>query len=237
MKFKLITFLVGSIVIMGTLVTQTEYFAYQIKAQQGFQVRPPFNGNYEIGSYVDHNKIRVKDTYFVHYNGQTYKNENPYFYDNHSGIDWPLLMSTMVQAAAVGTVTVKRLDPPPSTYGYMIILDHGDYSTLYAHLLPFTISNAISLTVGSTVVAGQAIAISGNTKGITETWDPHLHFEVLYSGNRQYTDPFGWRGAKNTDPLAYNGQDSICLWENEWCSETIVEDGDVPITGTARFEQ
>jgi hypothetical protein len=125
-------------------------------------------------------------------------------------------------------------------YGYVIVINHeNDYRTFYAHLSEdsFTTTFSSRVSVGDRVESGQVIALSGNTAGITETTSPHLHFEAQYKDSKLPTDPFGWRG-NTPDPLiSYTNRASTCLWANEWCNETIVEDGDVPISNTRRFEQ
>ncbi len=241
-QIKLLNLMLTIFVLFGVSFIPLWYWQSLSQAQTNFRVwRLPFERDYEIGSYVDHdgktNDKFDKNGPFMFMNGDSYANRQPYFYDGHNGIDWSLRMGTTVYAVATGTVRFKALGS--DTYGYRIIVEHeGGYSTSYSHLLPFTIEGAISLTVGQTVTMGQPIALSGNTKNLTDTWPEHLHFEVLHTTPRlEKTDPFGWRSQPGQDPLAYNGVDSQCLWNNEWCQETIVEDRDIPITGTTHYEE
>jgi len=55
-------------------------------------------------------------------------------------------------------------------YGYMVVVDHGSYQTLYAHLRTDPVVNS-----GQTVSAGQLLGELGNTGFST---GPHLHFEI-----------------------------------------------------------
>ena len=83
-----------------------------------------------------------------------------------------------VAAAKSGQVTFAGGNPCCS-YGFHIIIDHGDgYETVYAHLSDFAVGN------GQFVNAGDIIGFSGNSGRST---GPHLHFEVMVQG--VYQDP------------------------------------------------
>lgn len=92
----------------------------------------------------------------------------------HGGIDFPVSTGSNVYAAGSGTVIlVKYLN---YSYGYYVMIDHGDgLSTLYAH------NSSILVSVGQHVSAGQVIALSGSTGNST---GPHCHFEVRVNGNQ-----------------------------------------------------
>lgn len=67
-------------------------------------------------------------------------------------------------------------------YGQLLILDHGDgYMSLYGH------NQRLDVRLGSWVETGQAIALSGNTGGLTQ---PALYFEIRHNG--QPADPLHW---------------------------------------------
>jgi murein DD-endopeptidase MepM/ murein hydrolase activator NlpD len=55
-------------------------------------------------------------------------------------------------------------------YGYMVVIDHGSYQTLYAHL-----RTDPPVSTGQTISGGQAVGELGNTGFST---GPHLHFEI-----------------------------------------------------------
>ncbi len=92
----------------------------------------------------------------------------------HGGIDLAVPTGTPVRAALSGTVTVSSYSQ--SSYGYYIMIDHGDgLATLYGHCSQLLVS------VGQTVETGDVIALSGSTGRST---GPHLHFEVRVNGTR-----------------------------------------------------
>lgn len=98
----------------------------------------------------------------------------------HGGIDFPVSTGSNIYAAGSGVVIkVAYLN---YSYGYHIIIDHGDgLSTLYAH------NSQIFVSEGQQVSAGQVIAASGSTGNST---GPHCHFEVRVNGNR--VNPFNY---------------------------------------------
>ncbi|MBE2271124.1 MAG: M23 family metallopeptidase, partial [Anaerolinea sp.] len=88
----------------------------------------------------------------------------------HTGVDLSAPEGTTVFAANGGTVIFRGW----STwgYGYLIVLAHGPFTTLYGHL-----SN-INVGCGQMVSPGQpigAVGSTGNSSG------PHLHFEIRYN--------------------------------------------------------
>ena len=101
----------------------------------------------------------------------------------HEGIDVPMRKGTTVLATADGKVKVaKTIYTPHKNYGMEIVIDHGfGYETRYAHL------SKILVRRGQTVKRWDPIGKVGNTgraKG------DHLHYEVLYNGNRQNPEYF-----------------------------------------------
>ena len=89
----------------------------------------------------------------------------------HNGMDFGSDAGTVINATHGGTVTFSG---SMSGYGNTMIVTHTNpnglsYQTLYAH----NASNGLS--AGSTVTAGQQIAVMGNTGGSTGT---HLHYEI-----------------------------------------------------------
>lgn len=109
-------------------------------------------------------------------NSRTVSAGFPYYSSGrwHGGIDFPVSTGSNVYAAGSGTVIlVKYLN---YSYGYHIVIDHGDgLSTLYAH------NSQILVSVGQQVSAGQVIALSGSTGNST---GPHCHFEVRVNGTQ-----------------------------------------------------
>ncbi|HWC31159.1 MAG TPA: peptidoglycan DD-metalloendopeptidase family protein [Dehalococcoidia bacterium] len=100
-----------------------------------------------------------------------------YFSPGHPlGIDIDLFGrgGSPIAAVKAGTVTFAGGNPCCS-YGYYIVIDHGDgYQTLYAHL------SGIEVSQGQRVAQGQLIGYGGSTGYSTGT---HLHFEVHRNGS------------------------------------------------------
>jgi murein DD-endopeptidase MepM/ murein hydrolase activator NlpD len=89
----------------------------------------------------------------------------------HTGVDYapvkPKTPGDKVKAVADGLVRVAATDP--EGYGRYVVIDHGSYCTLYAHL------DMRLVVVGTKVTAGQIIGTMGNTGRSTGV---HLHFEL-----------------------------------------------------------
>jgi murein DD-endopeptidase MepM/ murein hydrolase activator NlpD len=77
-----------------------------------------------------------------------------------------------VIAAASGTVITASYD---GSYGNYVIIDHGDTSTVYAHM------SGLAVSQGQSVSQGQTIGYVGSTGRATGT---HLHFEVYVGDGR-----------------------------------------------------
>jgi murein DD-endopeptidase MepM/ murein hydrolase activator NlpD len=90
----------------------------------------------------------------------------------HKAVDISGKMGDPIKAAMQGTVL--NIDSNPNL-GNFIILGHGEYQTLYAHL------SAYSVKKGEEVKQGQEIGKIGSTGYTT---GPHLHFAVFHKGNR-----------------------------------------------------
>jgi hypothetical protein len=108
----------------------------------------------------------------------------------HNGID--ILPATHgvagdpIFAVNSGKVVVSKFN---SSYGNYVVIDHGDWCSLYAHL------NSVVVMHGTVVGVGQIIGFMGTTGNSTGV---HLHFEVHQGG---------WTGSiKNrVDPEKYLG--------------------------------
>ena len=96
----------------------------------------------------------------------------------HHAVDIPTPQGTEIQAPADGTVAKVSINGLGYSY---IILDHGNgLQTVYGHI------TAAVVEEGSTVHAGDAIALSGGQPGSEGagllTTGPHLHFAVKVNG-------------------------------------------------------
>ena len=91
--------------------------------------------------------------------------------ETHPGIDIAVAVGTQIRASGGGTVMMAGTD---SAYGLFVLLRHpGGYESMYGH------ASRILVREGEQVMAGQVIALSGNTGRSTA---PHLHFEIRREG-------------------------------------------------------
>ena len=89
----------------------------------------------------------------------------------HTGLDVATSLGTPVKAAASGVVTYAGYK---GSYGYLVVIDHGDgVQTYYAHC------SKLYVNAGDSVSQGQVISAVGNTGNST---GPHLHIEVRVNG-------------------------------------------------------
>jgi murein DD-endopeptidase MepM/ murein hydrolase activator NlpD len=96
----------------------------------------------------------------------------------HSGVDLAAAPGTPVSAALGGNVIFRGWNS--FGYGYLIVLAHGPFITMYAHLSDIYVACGQSVSPGTII---GAVGNSGNSSG------PHLHFEVRY--NNVIQDPTG----------------------------------------------
>jgi murein DD-endopeptidase MepM/ murein hydrolase activator NlpD len=90
----------------------------------------------------------------------------------HYGTDVKLQIGDTIRAAFTGKVRIKKYER--RGYGYYLVLRHSNgLETVYGHLSQFLVEE------GDNIVAGQAIALGGNTGRST---GPHLHFEFRFLG-------------------------------------------------------
>jgi len=94
--------------------------------------------------------------------------------ERHGGQDFAASPGTPVYTTGDGVVVQAEFQA--NGYGNQIVIDHGyGYQTRYAHL------SRILVAEGMKVVRGTQIGTVGNTGKST---GPHLHYEVVYRGNR-----------------------------------------------------
>lgn len=98
----------------------------------------------------------------------------------HNGIDIKADKTSVVTAAANGTVYAIKNDP---RYGLTVIVNHdGGYQTVYANLL-----TAEYVVEGEQIEAGQTIGTVGNSATFEISDDYHLHFEFIK--DNEYLNP------------------------------------------------
>lgn len=98
------------------------------------------------------------------------------------GVDIGAPLGAPFRAVADGTVTRSGYT---RGYGQMVVVQHGAYTTLYAH------ANGLRVAQGQEVQAGDVLGLVGTT-GLVDDQHPRLHFEVRYNGTPQ--DPMEWLG-------------------------------------------
>jgi len=99
---------------------------------------------------------------------------------NHNGIDIAAEFAEPVRAVYRGVV---RMAGPLKGLGQTVAIQHGSYTTVYAHM------SGVRVRVDDTVVAGQVIGLVGNT-GLTAAEGYRLTFQVRYNNSAQ--DPLPW---------------------------------------------
>jgi murein DD-endopeptidase MepM/ murein hydrolase activator NlpD len=98
-------------------------------------------------------------------------------YKLHTGTDYAVGDGN-AYAARAGRVSVEY----PSWAGNLVVIDHGGgVVTRYAHLA------SVSVSTGQQVAAGDVV---GRIGALGLATGPHLHFEVLVSG--QFVNPASW---------------------------------------------
>jgi murein DD-endopeptidase MepM/ murein hydrolase activator NlpD len=117
----------------------------------------------------------------------------------HDGLDYGVQMGHAFHAAQTGVCVHasdrRWSDGNPSAYGWHVVLDHGDYCTVYGHA-----RQDLRFSVGDVVPAGAIVGVSGNT-GNSSGY--HLHFGLLdKTGMIDAGNGFPlWRFGRAIDPL------------------------------------
>jgi hypothetical protein len=136
----------------------------------------------------------------------------PHSYDGHRGTDLDLLdframdHGCHVLSGAAGTVVATeysypdRSVGPPFGPGNYVFVDNGDNTTTaYFHFR----RNAVAVEVGEAVQMGQSLGLIGSSG---QSYDPHLHFEVIDPSRPQsLRDP--WTGPNNPLPSLWASQE------------------------------
>jgi murein hydrolase activator len=100
--------------------------------------------------------------------------------EDSRGLDLAADYGTPVRAVFAGQV--KLADYVPG-YGQTVAIEHGPYSTVYAHL------SSPRVQSGQSVREGQTLGLVGNS-GLTDGGTYMLTFEIRYNGTPQ--DPLPW---------------------------------------------
>ena len=101
----------------------------------------------------------------------------------HNGVDIKADKTSVVKAAASGTVSAIKNDP---RYGLTVIITHDDgYQTVYSNLL-----TAEFVVKGEKVESGQTVGTVGNSASFEIEDEYHLHFELLK--DNEYLNPVNY---------------------------------------------
>ncbi len=98
----------------------------------------------------------------------------------NNGLDWAAEAGAPFRSVAAGTVIRAGY---VRGFGQMVMVQHGTFSTLYAH------ASSLRVTVDQAVKAGDTLGTVGTT-GLADDSSPVLHFELRYNGTPQ--DPTDW---------------------------------------------
>ena len=95
----------------------------------------------------------------------------------HQAVDVAGDEGTPVRAVAAGVVRFAGWSE--KGYGNLVVIDHGNYQTLYGHL-----QQTPGVSTGQNVAGGAVVGLLGNTGFST---GPHLHFEIRLG--KELVDP------------------------------------------------
>jgi len=110
-------------------------------------------------------------------NGNSSAHRTPYETDFNWGSSAEADRGKPVVAAAAGTVVKSEHRGEKDGYGNLVVINHGSYSSYYAHL------DRRNVSVGQKVSQGQLIGKVGRTtKASRAGMSSHLHFEVRTNG-------------------------------------------------------
>lgn len=106
--------------------------------------------------------------------GYTLSRVNPVFgrIEKHEAIDIGAPYGSGVYSLKAGVIAYSGW---MTGYGNVVIVEHGDMRSLYAH------NSVLTVSVGQSVSGGQKIAEVGSTGWST---GPHIHFEISINGQR-----------------------------------------------------
>lgn len=99
-------------------------------------------------------------------------------WESHGALDIGAPHGSGVFALKAGTVAYAGW---MSGYGNVVVINHGDMSTLYAH------NSVLNVSPGEQVSGGQRVASVGSTGNST---GPHIHFEVIIGGQKVDPAPY-----------------------------------------------
>ena len=127
----------------------------------------------------------------------------------HEGVDITRPSGTKVYLVDDGEVVVSKMQGDGKGYGEYIVVDHGEYYSLYAHL------SKRLVTVGQTLKAGAVIGLVGSTG---DSKGSHLHFGLcgmFFAKERGWVDPLPYMKKveeEEEDMVRYNKVSEMPTW-------------------------
>lgn len=129
----------------------------------------------------------------------------------HTGLD---IWSTNINKKNIYSMlpgAVSLVEYNESGYGNHVVIDHGNFKTLYAHM-----DEKPSVEIGQIISAGDKLGIVGTTGRST---GPHLHLEIDVNGVKIDPQPFmslvGKPGDKNSPKKEYNQSANSLISDND----------------------
>ena len=123
----------------------------------------------------------------------------------HDGVDIAAAMGSPVSAPLPGIVTFAGWN---GGYGNQVTLDHGGFTTFYAHM------SAIMASVGQLIQAGQVLGLVGSTGMST---GPHLHWGSSLGDPMQLLyDDGGWLSPGTSLVANNSGRPEPVLTSGQW---------------------
>ena len=123
----------------------------------------------------------------------------------HDGVDIAAAMGSPVSAPLPGIVTFAGWN---GGYGNQVTLDHGGFTTFYAHM------SAIMASVGQLIQAGQVLGLVGSTGMST---GPHLHWGSSLGDPMQLLyDDGGWLSPGASLVANNSGRPEPVLTSGQW---------------------
>ncbi|MCM3638263.1 peptidoglycan DD-metalloendopeptidase family protein [Sporosarcina luteola] len=99
----------------------------------------------------------------------------------HTGIDLACTNGDPILAAQSGNVIFASENGWSNGYGLHVIINHGEITTLYAHM------DSVAVGINKTVSQGDVIGTCGSTGTSTGN---HLHFEIIRAGVKEDPMPY-----------------------------------------------
>lgn len=139
-------------------------------------------------------------------------------------------LQTEILAVSPGTIASNYWN---DVRGWVLIIDHNGYRTLYQHLKAQS-----PLQKGSKVSAGQIIGIMGASSKTIQNVAVHLHFELIINGAEVDPEPYlknivpvsaaAPKEQEDEDMIKYKKITDVPAWGQDAIKKVIAEGGLIP---------